>query len=158
MTIFKQLGRALRFLREKRGKSQKQVAAAAGVTPPMLSAYENERTCPEIDTLDKILKQGLEASLSDLCWALDVVNDRVPRADHAGGRPGEDGGERGADGARQEIAAIRPMSSSKGPPLHPSLAEGYTQILSGLMEISQVVFSVAEPPDPGDGEPPKSSE
>lgn len=159
VTIFKRLGRALRFLREKRGKSQKQVAAAAGVTPPMLSAYENERTCPEIDTLDKILKLGLEASLSDLCWALDVVNDRVPRAGHPGGRAGEDGGERGADSERQEIGAIRPLPVAKSPSLHPSLEEGYTQILSGLMEISQVVFSsVAPQREPKDGDAPPSSD
>lgn len=133
MTIFHRLGRALRFLREKRGKSQKDVAAAAGVTPPMLSAYENERTCPEVDTLDKILHLGLEASLADLCWALDVVNDRMPRS-LPSSAPAASPTSRSFD------HSIRTLIAQEGEPMPPALEDGYLQIVRGLLQISRAVY------------------
>lgn len=144
MTIFHRLGRALRFLREKRGKSQKDVAAAAGVTPPMLSAYENERTCPEVDTLDKILHLGLEASLADLCWALDVVNDRMPR-NMPGASPA-------SASSRRFDQSIQALIAQEGESLPPALEEGYLQIVRGLLQISRAVYdSVVTRPQPGSG-------
>lgn len=122
--VFNGLGSALRFLREKRSKSQKQVAADAGITPPMLSAYENGRTNPELDTLDKILHDGLGASLSELDRALDVVNDRVEP--HAPLR---------APAAGSPLAWI-----PEGRTLSPALEEGYAEIVRGLTRISRHVF------------------
>lgn len=142
--IFRGLGRALRFLREKRGKSQKQVAAAAGVTPPMLSSYENDRTRPELDTLDKILHRGLEATLDELCWALDVVNDRLPRREGGTQAPGKGA----ADDAHALNAQLRTLLAAGDKPLPPALEHGYAEILHGLLKISRYVFeSVARQPD-----------
>lgn len=157
-TIFKGLGKALRLLRDKGGKSQKEVAAAAGVTPPMLSAYENERTSPEMETLDKILHLGLQASLADLTWALDVVNDRLPRRDASpaaglvpavGYRPGARGGGGGGSLDAQLAALLSPGGES----LPPALEEGYAEMIRALYKISRFVFeSVVRPPERGGGE------
>ena len=153
-TIFSGLGKALRLLRDKRGKSQKEVAAAAGITPPMLSAYENERTSPEMETLDKILDLGLQASLADLTWALDVVNDRLPRREslapgllpEVGYRPGS----RGGGSLDRQLTA---MLSTGGESLPPALEEGYAEMVRALYKISRFVFeSVVRPPERGGGE------
>lgn len=148
--VFKGLGKALRLLRDKRSRSQKEVAAAAGVTPPMLSAYENDRTSPEIETLDKILQLGLEASLADLTWALDVVNDRLPRREHPGLAPADvrrPGTLRGA-----LDPALASLLSGGGEPLPPALEQGYAEIVRGLLRISRFVFeSVARPPGGEEG-------
>ena len=53
-TIFNELGHALRWLRDRQGKKQYQVAEAAGITKGMLSAYETGRQKPSLDTLEKI--------------------------------------------------------------------------------------------------------
>jgi transcriptional regulator with XRE-family HTH domain len=144
VSLFRGLGPALRLLRHQRGKSQKQVAAAAGVTPPMLSAYENERTCPEMETLDKVLDRGLEASLEDLTWALDVVNDRLPR--HAA-PPAESPARR--DPTRTAVdPRLLAILASGGDALPPALEEGYSEIVQGLLKISRFVFeSVSRPPE-----------
>jgi transcriptional regulator with XRE-family HTH domain len=77
---FDGLGRALRWLREKRGKKQYEVADEAGITKAMLSAYETEKQRPTLDSLEKILA-ALEIDLGDLFDTLQVVNERpaVPR-------------------------------------------------------------------------------
>ena len=71
---FEGLGRALRWLREKRGEKQYETAEAAGITKAMLSAYETEKQRPTIDTLEKILA-ALEIDLGDLFDTLQVVNE-----------------------------------------------------------------------------------
>jgi transcriptional regulator with XRE-family HTH domain len=134
MVIFARLGRALRLLREHLGKSQKQVAAAAGITSPMLSAYERERARPEVETLDKILRLGLAADLADLAWALDVVNERRPAADR------ESGGA-GAPAAEPRLhPALAAILGRQGEALHPALEQGYAEIVSGLLAISRFVY------------------
>ena len=65
MSIFNGLGRALRWLRDRQGKRQYQVADAAGITKAMLSAYETGKQKPSLDTLEKILV-ALECDLNDL--------------------------------------------------------------------------------------------
>ena len=55
MPIFDGLGRSLRWLRERQVKRQYQVAAGAGITKAMLSAYETGKQNPSLDTLEKIL-------------------------------------------------------------------------------------------------------
>jgi transcriptional regulator with XRE-family HTH domain len=164
VTTFKRLGRALRFLREQQGRSQKEVAVAAQVTPPMLSAFENERARPELDTLDRLLHRGLKVSLAELEWALDIVNDRLPRDGSAAPR-------KGAAGTAAARSSARPGLRSSGAPasgspigealaelteihstaLSPALEQGYAEVARGLLRISRAVFesvveSAAEPP------------
>jgi transcriptional regulator with XRE-family HTH domain len=75
MSIFQGLGRAIRWLRDRQGKRQYQVADAAGITKAMLSAYETGKQKPSLDTLEKILS-ALECDLNDLHNALQIVNER----------------------------------------------------------------------------------
>lgn len=75
MSIFQGLGRALRWLRDRQGKRQYQVADAAGITKAMLSAYETGKQKPSLETLEKILS-ALECDLNDLHNSLQIVNER----------------------------------------------------------------------------------
>lgn len=75
MSIFIGLGRALRWLRDRQGKRQYQIADAAGITKAMLSAYETGKQKPSLDTLEKILT-ALECDLNDLHNALQIINER----------------------------------------------------------------------------------
>jgi len=83
MPIFDGLGRALRWLRERQLKRQYQVAAGAGITKAMLSAYETGKQKPSLDTLEKIL-DALVCDLNDLHNALQIVNERPERMRSAG--------------------------------------------------------------------------
>lgn len=137
MDVFRGLGRALLFLRQEQRKSQKQVANDAGVTPPMLSAYENDRTDPELETLDKILHRGLGVTLPDLCRALEIVNQ-------APARPGPI-----AATARRE--APPPAARWQGPGRMPNpLREAYDDILRGVLRISHYVYELEGGPPPAD--------
>jgi len=84
MSIFNGLGRALRWLRDRQGKRQYQVADAAGITKAMLSAYETGKQKPSLDTLEKILS-ALECDLNDLHNALQIVNERPEAIRRPGG-------------------------------------------------------------------------
>jgi transcriptional regulator with XRE-family HTH domain len=77
MSLFQGLGRALRWLRDSRGRRQYQVAEAAGVTKAMLSAYETGRQKPSLDTLERLLV-ALGCDLADLHHALGLVNEGPP--------------------------------------------------------------------------------
>lgn len=46
----------LKFLRTRRGLTQKELAARLGVKPPVIGAYEEERATPPLDTLLEIAK------------------------------------------------------------------------------------------------------
>jgi transcriptional regulator with XRE-family HTH domain len=72
-SILSRLGAALRWLRDRQGRKQYQVADSAGITKGMLSAYETGRQRPSLETLEKIL-QTLGCDLNDLHYALRVVN------------------------------------------------------------------------------------
>jgi transcriptional regulator with XRE-family HTH domain len=100
MSIFQNLGRALRWLRDLRGKKQYEVAEAAGITKGMLCAYETGKQRPSLETLDKLLV-ALGCGLVELHDALALVNGRytpaaTPREPARGrghypeGGPGED--------------------------------------------------------------------
>ena len=69
------LGQALRWLRDRQGKKQYNVAEAAGITKGMLSAYETGRQRPSVETLEKVL-DTLKCDLNDLHNALQIVNGR----------------------------------------------------------------------------------
>jgi len=87
---FEGLGRALRWLREKRGEKQYEIAESAGITKAMLSAYETEKQRPTIDTLEKILT-ALEIDLGDLFDTLQVVNEIPAGMRYRRGRTGSQG-------------------------------------------------------------------
>jgi transcriptional regulator with XRE-family HTH domain len=91
MSSFEGLGKALRWIRDKQGKKQYEVADDAGVTKAMLSAYETGKQKPSIETLEKILG-ALKVDLADLFNALQIVNERTPlvRFDQRGGRGATD--------------------------------------------------------------------
>ena len=78
MPAFDGLGKALRWLREKEGRRQYEIARTAGVTKAMLSAYETGKQAPSLASLERIL-DALGADLVDLARALDHVNERRPR-------------------------------------------------------------------------------
>ena len=86
MSIFHGLGRALRWLRDRQGKRQYQVADAAGITKAMLSAYETGKQKPSLDTLEKILA-ALDCDLNDLHNALQIINERPEAIRRSGGQP-----------------------------------------------------------------------
>jgi transcriptional regulator with XRE-family HTH domain len=73
--ILSGLGQALRWLRDRRGKKQYQVAESAGITKGMLSAYETGRQRPSLETLEKILAT-LGCDLNDLHNAIQIINGR----------------------------------------------------------------------------------
>jgi transcriptional regulator with XRE-family HTH domain len=85
-SILNGLGPALRWLRDRRGRKQYQVAGAAGITKGMLSAYETGRQRPSLETLDKILAT-LECDLNHLHNALQIVNGRPESLIQANDRP-----------------------------------------------------------------------
>lgn len=74
-SILNGLGPALRWLRDRRGRKQYQIAGEAGITKGMLSAYETGRQRPSLETLDKIL-DTLGCDLNDLHNALQIINGR----------------------------------------------------------------------------------
>ena len=85
-SILNGLGPALRWLRDRRGMKQYQVAGAAGITKGMLSAYETGRQRPSLETLDKIL-DTLECDLNHLHNALQIVNGRPESLIQPAARP-----------------------------------------------------------------------
>jgi len=58
-----ELGRSVRGLREQRGWSQSQLAAAAGMTQSAVAKFEAGGTIPSLPVLDR-LAQALDAELT----------------------------------------------------------------------------------------------
>lgn len=58
-----ELGRSVRQLRERRGWSQTQLAAAAGMTQSAVARFEAGGTVPSLPVLDR-LAQALDADLT----------------------------------------------------------------------------------------------
>jgi transcriptional regulator with XRE-family HTH domain len=83
------LGQALRWLRDRQGKKQYQVADTAGITKGMLSAYETGRQRPSLETLEKIL-DTLGCDLNDLHNAIQIINGRPERMKRRGEGAGEE--------------------------------------------------------------------
>lgn len=72
MVPIEYLGRAMAILREKHGKTQEEVATAAGVTASMISNYERGKEKPSLDSLWKILG-AMSCTLIDLEAALRLM-------------------------------------------------------------------------------------
>lgn len=73
MLNFSKIGQALRQLRQDRGLKQAEVASGAGITSPMLSAYETGKQKPSFATIDKILG-AMEFDAVDLASALQKAS------------------------------------------------------------------------------------
>jgi transcriptional regulator with XRE-family HTH domain len=161
MSIFHGLGRALRWLRDRQGKRQYQVADAAGITKAMLSAYETGKQKPSLDTLEKILV-ALECDLNDLHNALQIVNER-PEAIRRSGGPREGawpGHPRdvGRDGDAPNVYNILGINR----PLPPMEEQALSEMLRGFHKLVRYLHdSVAQrpvsPPEPV-AEPEESEE
>jgi transcriptional regulator with XRE-family HTH domain len=162
MLIFDGLGRALRWLRERQLKRQYQVAAGAGITKAMLSAYETGKQKPSLDTLEKIL-DALVCDLNDLHNALQIVNGRPPHLRDAASRgywrpPGEAGVE--AAGADLNLYEILGFDE----PLPPQEERALSEMLSGFHKLLRYMHDRAAqsgaPPSgaaaPGGSAPPES--
>lgn len=86
-TAFEGLGKALRWIRQRQGKKQYEVAEAAGITKAMLSSYENGKQRPALDTLERIL-DALGIDLDYLAHSLRMVRQEGERrGERPPGRP-----------------------------------------------------------------------
>jgi transcriptional regulator with XRE-family HTH domain len=136
MSIFNGLGRALRWLRDRRGKRQYQVADGAGITKAMLSAYETGKQKPSIDTLEKILV-ALDCDLNDLHNALQIVNERPEAMRRSLSKDGSwpafsrGLGGVGADSAIDDLYRILGISQ----PLPPQEEQALTEMLGGFHKL-----------------------
>jgi len=70
LAVFAGLGSALRRLRVRRGLTQRQAAAAAGMTRAMISDFEREAVVPSVRTLDRLLR-ALGVSVDELARELE---------------------------------------------------------------------------------------
>jgi len=162
MSIFNGLGRALRWLRDRQGKRQYQVADAAGITKAMLSAYETGKQKPSLDTLEKIL-DSLECDLNDLHNALQIINERPEAIRRPNGlqetwqayRPAGEG--EGADAGNRSgnnVYSILGLNRQLPPQEEQALSEmldGFHKLVRYLHNaISPVARAAAAPPEPND--------
>lgn len=152
MSIFQGLGRALRWLRDRQGKRQYQVADAAGITKAMLSAYETGKQKPSLDTLEKILA-ALECDLNDLHNALQIVNERpeaIRRTSQRDNWPGfrrDDGPDDGGGTGGRDV--YRVLGVNRSLPTMEEQALG--EMLDGFHKLLRYLHSAASrlvPPEP----------
>jgi transcriptional regulator with XRE-family HTH domain len=143
------LGQALRWLRDRLGKKQYQVAEAAGITKGMLSAYETGRQRPSLETLDKLLGT-LGCDLHDLHNAIQIVN----------GRPGalRVSGEGAAMEGRRE-RGFPDLYSVLGQddPLPPELERAFGQILDGFHKLVRYMHHALPQIPPAGGDLPNQT-
>lgn len=156
MSIFNGLGRALRWLRDRQGKRQYQVADAAGITKAMLSAYETGKQKPSLDTLEKIL-EALECDLNDLHNALQIVNERPEAIRRTGGLQdtwqayraegeGAEAGNRGGNNVYSILGLQRQLPPQEEQALSEML-DGFHKLVRYLHNaISPVARAAAAPP------------
>ncbi|HEY7212991.1 MAG TPA: helix-turn-helix transcriptional regulator [Thermoanaerobaculia bacterium] len=123
------LGQALRWLRDRQGKKQYQVADSAGITKGMLSAYETGRQRPSLETLEKIL-DTLGCDLHDLHNALQIVNghpERLRRREEAAASSEESSPGVAAEG-RTEVHRLL----GRGAPLPVEEERAFAEMLEGF--------------------------
>jgi len=134
--VLKGLGQALRWLRDRLGRKQYQVAQAAGITKGMLSAYETGRQRPSLETLAKLL-DTLGCDLHDLHNAIQVVNGRPATmrppgaAANAASNAGAAGGDFGGGGRFPDLYSVLGQSD----PLPPELERAFGQLLDGFHKL-----------------------
>jgi transcriptional regulator with XRE-family HTH domain len=89
MDMFRNLGSALRLMREERGLSQSALAKAAGIGKSQLSKYESGRERPKLDSLEKLLTV-LAIRVADFFAVVSLIDRELARID---GPPGPAAGE-----------------------------------------------------------------
>lgn len=157
MSIFNGLGRALRWLRDRQGKRQYQVADAAGITKAMLSAYETGKQKPSLDTLEKILA-ALECDLNDLHNALQIVNERPEAIRRPGSvrdtwqgfrRDAPDSSHEGTDAGGLNV--YRVLGVNRQLPMQEEQA--LSEMLEGFHKLVRYLHNAVSPPAPSEPEP-----
>lgn len=154
-SVLNGLGQALRWLRDRQGKKQYQVADSAGITKGMLSAYETGRQRPSLDTLEKIL-DTLGTDLNDLHNALQIVNGRPEGMKRRGEGtekfesfpPGTLPAEGGAS------ASMVQQVLGRWETLPPEEERAFRQMLEGFHRFLRYLHDLL-PPAPTGGENPK---
>lgn len=73
------IGQKIKELRKKQGMSQKDLADKLGITPVMISQYENGKRNPKLETLQKI-SDALEVDISELSDSLNIKIAFLPNA------------------------------------------------------------------------------
>lgn len=140
MPVFAGLGKALRWLREKRGLRQYEVARAARITKAMLSAYETGKQRPSLESLEKVLG-ALGADLADLARALDHVNERPGPGVEVPAPP---------TGAAPDVRAILGVSD-----LPAEEAEAFARMLDGFHRLMRYLHRAGRGLREGEGAPPE---
>jgi transcriptional regulator with XRE-family HTH domain len=149
MPIFHGLGRSLRWLRERQGKRQYQVAEDAGITKAMLSAYETGKQKPSLDTLEKIL-HAMRCDLHDLHNALQIVNGRT-ETPRGSGRLDWRLAAKGADAQPPSPDLYEILGT--GEPLPPQEEEALTEMLGGFHKLLRYMHGqMLKPPPPEPGQ------
>lgn len=143
-SVLNGLGQALRWLRDRLGRKQYQVAEAAGITKGMLSAYETGRQRPSLETLEKLL-DTLGCDLHDLHNAIQIVNGR-PDAIRPPLRHGDDD-----SGAVRQHAGYPDLYSVLGRqnPLPAELERAFGQLLDGFHQLVRYMHRSFPAPPPG---------
>jgi transcriptional regulator with XRE-family HTH domain len=154
MPIFDGLGRSLRWLRERQVKRQYQVAAGAGITKAMLSAYETGKQKPSLDTLEKIL-DALICDLNDLHNALQIVNGRPERMRNAGA--GGDSWRAAGEGAPSGPGLYEILGAEE--PLPQQEEQAMSEMLGGFHKLlrymhGRIPSAPATSPAPSQAQPP----
>ena len=75
---FAGLDRALKLLIKKSGRKQREIAERTGVARPTISRIVNGHDRPSIETLGRLLGDGLGLTVLDLAEALIEVNRDSP--------------------------------------------------------------------------------
>lgn len=141
MARFDNLGPVIGLLREKAGLNQKELAKRAGITPAMLSGYENGIESPSLASLGKIL-DALDLYLGTLDDGLDLVNERPSRRRRTSDPRGEP--VEGVDLPR--------FLGTDDEPLPPRVARAFVEMIRGFRQVARVLYHSAG--DGDDGEPP----
>lgn len=137
-SVLTSLGQALRWLRERQGRKQYQVADTAGITKGMLSAYETGRQKPSLETLEKLL-DTLACDLHDLHNALQIVNGRPQIIRHRTEGPPD---LSAPDAGRQDIYQVLGLSQ----PLPPEEERAISQVLHGFHRLIRYLHETARQP------------
>jgi transcriptional regulator with XRE-family HTH domain len=150
-SVLNGLGQALRWLRDRQGKKQYQVADAAGITKGMLSAYETGRQRPSLETLEKILGT-LGCDLNDLHNAIQIINGTPESMKRKG-----DGSERFEDSptgdAPDERAGERTRQAlGRLGSLPPEEERAFGQMLDGFHRFLRYLHDQLGGPKGGGGE------
>jgi len=151
--ILNGLGQALRWLRDRQGKKQYQVADNAGITKGMLSAYETGRQRPSLETLEKILAT-LGCDLNDLHNAIQIINGRpekMKRRGEGAELEGEPAPRPEGGGGRSEIQRVL----NRRDPLPFEEERAFSEMLDGFHRLLRYFHERMEKASRKDGDEPQ---